>query len=200
MPRNISSTNLTALEQPILYPAVFVQMTFTGGVENLWTGVGPITLSTGTFQGVGSLLSVSVAEEVAKVEAKGIAIGLSGLDITTVNNVFNTFMLGSPVTVWLGNFDGTGFYTSGHLVDAPFIAWAGNMDVPELVMNGAQVSLTIQCESRLLDMNQSVELRYTAQQIQLENPQDVGGQWINGLQQLTLAWGSAGQGNSGLNI
>jgi hypothetical protein len=184
MPRGISSGTLAALTGSILYPAIFVQLSFTTTNVYIWGGRGTVTFNSHTWTGLGSLLSVTTPEDSSNVEAKGITVTISGLDPTLLPNVLLDYKLGLPAIVYLGFFD-----DAGTLIDTPVIAWSGRMDQPTLSIGGTEATAAINCENRLIDMNISVARRYTNEDQQRDWPGDLCFQFVNGLQERTLFWG-----------
>jgi hypothetical protein len=186
---------LTALAAPVLYPVMFCSMTFADGDVNIWSGIGNTTWNGITWTGLGDLLGMSTAEEGTDVKARGITLHISGLNPAMINNVLNNYLLGSAVTIYLGLYDG-----SGNLIDSPATVWEGRLDQPTIVVDSKQVTLSIACESRLIEMNVPVELRYTNQQQQLETPGDLGLIWMNAIQEMTLQWGSPAAASRGIGL
>lgn len=192
MPRAMSSGMLAALESAYLQPAVFVQMQFATATVYIWSGVGTISWNGHTWVGLGSLLSVTVMEDAATVEARGITVTLSGLDAGLLSDCLTEFQLGLPVSVCFG------LYSGGSLIASPITSWAGRMDQPTIDVAGDTVTIAINCENRLLDMNVAVDRRYTNQDQQMTWPGDLCFQFVDGIQEMTLYWGQ--QANSTNNI
>ena len=184
MPRQISPQMLAALGSGSLRPAIFVEATFITGPVYCWTGTGPITWNGQTWLGIGTFGSLSNVEEGTTVEAKGITLTLSGLDPTLLTDVLTEYQVGLPVMVWIGLFD-----INRQLIPDPLVAWAGRMDQPTLSVDGTTCSLSIACENRLLDMNTSVERRYTNDDQQLDYPGDRGFEFVTSIQEVSLYWG-----------
>src|ERR1035441_8735896 len=74
--RAMSSAMLAAITSPGIQPAFFVMATFATGPVYLWSGIGSIFWNGQTWLGVGTLGSISVAEEGSTVEAKGSYFGV----------------------------------------------------------------------------------------------------------------------------
>ena len=196
MPRVLSSGMLTALSAPILNPAMFVQITFLDHVDPtshlnvydnvyVWTGIGSVSWNSQTWQGLGAFLGLTTAEDSSTVEAKGITLTLSGIDPAVLPDALDDIIVGVPVTVYLALYD-----SSHTLIADPVVAWAGRMDQPTFDVNPTEVILSINCESRLLDMNVAVDRRYTNEDQQMTYPGDLCFMFVDGLQQQTLFWGS----------
>lgn len=193
MPRNISAPVIAALQAPILNPAFFVQIGFGSTTSYLWSGIGDVVWSGQTWNGVGSLLAITAPEDSSTVEAKGITISLSGIDSTLLPEVVNDFVLGLPVVMYLALYDDT-----NTLIDSPVTAWSGRTDQPTIDVTGPDAVISLNCESRLLDMNVSVERRYTNEDLQRDNPGDLGFQFVNAIQNVTLFFGKAPAGKNNL--
>ena len=181
--RAMSSAMLAAITSPGIQPAFFVMATFATGPVYLWSGIGSIFWNGQTWLGVGTLGSISVAEEGSTVEAKGITIGLSGFDSSFLTAVLGEFQLGLPVVVYLGLFAG------GALIASPITAWAGRMDQPTITVGGETADIKINCENRLIDLNTSVQRRYTNDDQQLVAPGDLGLSFQSGIQEVVIYWG-----------
>jgi len=176
---------LAALAGSELQCAFFVAANFASGPVYMWTGFGPITWNGQTWIGTGSLGSVSPIDEASTVEAKGLTLTLSGIDSSLLGDVMSEFALGLPVTVYLGLFN------AGVLIASPITSWAGRMDQPLIEVDGKLATISINCESRLLDMNTAVDRRYTADDQQRDWPGDLGFNFVNAIQEMTLYWGTA---------
>lgn len=185
MPRGISSAMIAALEAQFLSPAFFVAATFKSGPVYLWTGVGTIFWNSQTWTGVGSLAQISTIEESSEVNAKGMTIGLSGIDATLLGDVLAEVQLGLPAQVYLALFD-----SGGNIIADPLLSFQGRMDQPTVTVGGETASISINCESRLLDMNTPVLRRYTDADQKLDYPNDEGFAYVSAIQNVRVFWGS----------
>jgi hypothetical protein len=186
MPRVISTAALAALQSRAVALAYLVEGTFQTGPVYLWTGFGNLTWNGNTWVGVGQLGGISPIEDGATVEAtRGITLTLSGIDPTLLPLVLGEFQLRAPVTVYLGLFAG------GALIANPIVAFSGLMDQPIIDLDGKTAILSINCEQRLLELNVATDRRYTADDQQRDWPGDLGMQFVNGIQEMTIYWGNA---------
>lgn len=184
MPRSITPDFLAAIASQQIRPAVFVEAYFASGPVRLWTGLGTTAWNGQTWMGVGSLGSVSTIEEGSTVEAKGINLTLSGIDASLLRLVEGEFQQGLPVRVWLGLYD-----ANGQLIPNPVLSFAGKTDQPTIEVSGDTATITITCENLLIDLNTSVERRYTNEDQQLDYPGDRGFEFVPSIQQRTIYWG-----------
>lgn len=176
---------LTAIQASELQPAIFVAAQFRNEIVYIWSGTGTISWNSHTWQGVGALGSISTIDEGSTVEAKGIALGLSGIDPQLLPDVLTQLQLGLPVTAYLGLFNG------GSLIANPVTSWSGRMDQPTIDISGTEARISINCESRLLDMNTAARRRYTIEDQQRDYPGDLGFSFVDSIQEITLYWGQA---------
>jgi hypothetical protein len=183
----MSPAMLAALEASILYPAIFVSIGFASTTAYVWSGVGPITWNGNTYSGVGDLGQIAVIEEASDVNAKGIALTLSGVDATMVADAIQENQLGLPVTVWLALYMGPG----GSIIADPLICWQGRTDQPETVVTGEDAVITLRCESRLMDMDIAPDRRYTLEDSQLVTPGELAFQFVTAISEVAINWGSA---------
>lgn len=185
MPRDVTSDMIAALSANLIRPALFVSCAFKNEVVYAWSGIGSITWNSHTWLGVGSLGSISSIEETVAVEAKGVTIALSGCNPGLLSDVLGDYQVGLPVMVYIGVFD-----PSGTLVTSPILSFAGRMDKPTVTISGSSATIQINCENRLVDMNSSVERRYTDVDQQQLYPGDLGFSFVNSIQQVTIYWGT----------
>lgn len=188
MPRAMSTQMLSAIAQGALYPALFFQATFLTGTVYLWTGMGAIAWGGHTYSGIGTAGSITTIEEGSTLEARGITLQLSGLDATVLQDVLGEFQLGTPVAVYLGLFSAA---NPASLIANPVLAWAGLMDQPGVEVSGQTATISIACENKLISMNVAIDRRYTNDDQQRDYPGDLGMMFVNGIQEMTLYWGTA---------
>jgi len=190
MPRNCTTTFINALLEPVIRPALFIQATFVNETVYLWTGVGSIVWNYQTWVGLGGALSVSTIEEVATVEAKGVSISLSGIDNNLLQECLNEFQVSLPVYVYFGLFDG-----SGNLLPNPVTSFAGRMDQPTVDIDTQTSTITIACESLLMDMNVALPWRYDAITQAIFYPNDLAFSFVNSIQNVPVYWGQTATSN-----
>ena len=186
MPRQMSAAMLAAIVSNNILPAVFVSIAFQTGTVYLWTGYGSVVWNGNTWQGIGTLGNISMIEEGATVEARGIVLSLSGFDANLVNLVLTELKLGAPATVYLGMFGGTPLA----LLADPIPIWAGRTDQVKIQVGSSTASVSLNCESRLLDVNLSTARRYTNDDQRLDYPQDRGLEFVYSLVETQITWGS----------
>lgn len=176
---------VTAITSTELFPALFVAATFRSGPVYLWSGQGSITWNGQTWTGLGALGGVSQVEEGSTVEAKGLTLTLSGFDAALLPDVMNEFGLLLPVTVYLGCFN------EGELIATPITMFAGRMDQPTVEVDSKTATISINCETVLLDMNVATDRRYTPEDQQRDWPGDLGMTFVPSISEVTIYFGTA---------
>lgn len=185
MPRNLTAALLAEFQAKNLRPAIFVQIQFTSGISYIWSGVGSVQWNGQTWLGVGAFGNISAIEESSNIQANGVTLSLSGIDSTLIAKALNELRQNYPVQMWFGAIDG------GNVVADPWNCFSGRIDVPT-VDEGAQTStISINVESRLIDLQRSRERRYTDQDQQGEFPGDLGFQYVPALQDFSGVWGKS---------
>lgn len=182
----MSSPMLAALTASALRPAIFVEATFATETLRMWSGVGSVSWNGHTWTGVGSFGGISIIEEGATVEARGITLTLSGIDSEVLADALQEIRIGLPVTVYLALYD-----ASFVLIADPLTSWSGRIDQPTIDVSGLAASISINCESKLLDLNVPSDRRYTLEDSQIDAPGDLGFQFVQSIQECTIFWGNS---------
>jgi hypothetical protein len=196
MPRTMTTAMAAALAAPELRMALFASLQFGDNTIYVWSGLGPVTWNSMTFQGVGTLGMIEGIGEGSTVEAKGVKVSLSGIPSALVGEVlFETRVL-RTAKIWLALYD-----ASNSLIADPLLSYQGMMDQPEIIDDGKECKITINLENALVDMNRAVNRRYTDQDQQIDladtlarlglpsNTVDTGFRHVAGLQLQITFWG-----------
>jgi len=183
MPRPLTSGMQTQVEGPSFAPALFVMLTFATGPQYIWTGQTSISWNGHTWTALGSLLSLTAAEEGSTVEARGLNVVVSGFDSTLLPDYLSEFQLGLPVAIYFGCL------SSGSVIADPALVWAGRTDLATIRVGADSSTVEQACEGRFLDMNIAVDRRFTHEDQQMNWPGDLGCMFIDGLQEITSFWG-----------
>jgi len=179
-----------AFQSQVIRPALFVEIHFLNGPSYLWSGLGDLSWNGQTWRGVGSLGSVSTVEEGTDIQARGVTLALSGIDSNLLAGALQELVQELPVFIYLGLFDDT-----TTLIPDPIVMWAGRTDQPLIEVSGATATITLNCESRLLEMNVLVDRRYTTDDAQLVAPGDQAFYWVTSIQERAIYWGQVPSSN-----
>lgn len=196
MPRTITAQMATALCAPTVRMAIMASLQFGDNTIYVWTGIGPTTWNSMTFQGVGSLGTISAISEDSDVSAKNVTISLAGIPSSMMNEVLYEVRVLRTANIWLALYD-----SSNNLIATPVLSYQGKMDAPEMNDDGKTCTCTISLENVLVDLNREVYRRYTDEDQQMDlaatltrlgmaaNTVDTGFTHVAGLQETITFWG-----------
>lgn len=183
--RGLTSNQVTAVTGRILYPALIFDLTFADNHYFLWAGIGPLIIGGVTYTGCGTLGKVTTCSEGTGVEAKGITLTLSGIDPTWIAESMAEINLASRAKVSLAFLS-----TTGTVIDSPLCLFTGIMDGPSIDMDTNTASISIDVESKLVDMNRSRGGRLTDQDQKARFPNDWSLQWVSYNADRNILWRS----------
>ena len=182
-----------ALEQSVIYPAIYVKAVFADGPVHLWSGYGPSTWAGNMYTGAGALLGISNSTETTDVQAQGLTVTLSGIDPGLIGSAVDYFLPIAPITVSLALFDPA----TRLMIPDPVTLFEGFMDSPEITVGSDTCSIAVACENRLLELSIAPsEWRYTNDVQQRLYPLDFGLTYVNAIANIPLYWGSSTNGSN----
>jgi hypothetical protein len=162
-----------------------VSLSFSSPVY-LWTGYGSIVYNSITYQGLGSLGTISTIEETSDLSAKGITMQLSGVPTSLISIALTEDYQGRNCSVMFGVLN-----NSSALVSDPIIIFSGRMDVMTINDDGQTASISMNAENRLVDFRRAREVRYTDAEQKNLYPSDKGLEFVNAIQEKEIYWGSS---------
>lgn len=198
MPRSLSADMIAALTATNVRVAILASLQFSDETLYLWSGIGPLTWNSMTFQGVGTLGKVEGISEDTTVEARGVQISLSGVPSSMIGEALNSVRLMQSAQLWL-----VCFTPSGAVIDTPVVSFAGLMDKSSIDDDGSTSAITINVENILADLNRPVPRHYTQADQQLDlaltltslglstSTVDTGFSHVNDIQELVVYWGQS---------
>jgi len=163
----------------------------------VWSGIDDLTISSETYTGAGTLLSVSNSEDNLELKSNGLVVALSGMDTTVVNYALTENYQNRPITIFMGYVMGGTNEVAGTLT-----LFKGRMT--SLVINDTPEgsTVTIDAENRLVDLDRPSNLRYTKESQNFLHSGDTGFNRVASLQDKQINWGktsdtAGGTGGSG---
>lgn len=184
MSRELSVELAAEVSAPVLRPVLLVDCEFDAGEINLWSGLGVLTAFSKTYNGGGTLLSISEYQETQRLEAQGLTITLSGISSSILEVAMDEPYQGRPCRVFIGALN-----PAGQLVSDPYQLFSGFMDVMNLELGGDTCTVAINVEHKLIILDQSKERRYTSEDQKAEYPGDLGFDFVTSLQDKDIVWG-----------
>jgi len=182
--RSLTAGMVTEVTASQLAPIVIIKAEFDGGDLRLWSGIGDLTYSSETYTGVGNIMALREITETTSLEATGIEITLSGIASSIIAIALAENYQGRPITVWFGALN-----NSGAIIADPYQIFKGRMDVLEIMESGETATVTMKCESRLIDFNRVKVKRYTSEDQKALYSGDKGCDFVARLQDQQLVWG-----------
>lgn len=164
---------------------LFVELDFASGFLRLNTSGVNLTWNSVLWTGAGALGSIEPIEEGNTLEARGVALALSGIPTSILDTALEESYQGRNAKIYVAPLD------AGHAIIAnPVLRWAGRMD-NMLVELGQSATITLRCESRLADWDRPRVRRYNHQDQQAEYPGDLGFQYVEQMAEKPINWGFA---------
>ena len=185
MTRAVPSGILSALSNPEIEPFYAVDLAFQSGAMRLWTGYGEKTISSSTYTGTGSLLSIDGLEEAGDLSARGTTITLSGLANTVLTYALTEEYQGRLVTIYWG--------LSG--VSDVVEVFSGYMDQMTILDEADSATIKLTVENRLITLERPNIRRYTSESHKaVRTSKGLSGSdsffdWVSGLQDKSIVWG-----------
>ncbi|MCQ4163046.1 hypothetical protein NON00_24425 [Roseomonas sp. GC11] len=163
----LSRQAAAAATAPVVCPVTLVLLDFASGPMRLWTGLGQIAWAGEIWEGAGALGAIGEIEETTEIRAVSLTLSLSPVPQAVVDIALaeQSYRL-RRAEVW-----GALLNDQGAFVADPFPLWAGHMDTMRVV-DGAESSVSINCESRFIDLERAEVRRYTDADQQAEYPGD----------------------------
>lgn len=185
MSRSLTSGMLAVVTAAALTPILFVEIDTPSGNAYAWSGLGTINWNSIDWIGAGELMGVDAVPETVQVEAAGTQITLSGVPAALAALALEDLRRYYPAKIWFGALD-----TNFAIISDPVLIFSGRVDAAKISDTGDTSTIIITAESRLIDLKRSRERRYTDQDQKIEHPSDDGFQYVAGMQDATIGWGS----------
>jgi hypothetical protein len=96
------TTTMAALTSGSIRVAEFVKLTLPETAYTFCNAAGPIIVNGITFDGLGSLLSISDIQNDIKANSADLKIGLVGIDPANISLILSNDIKGSKIEVWRG--------------------------------------------------------------------------------------------------
>jgi hypothetical protein len=184
---NITATYVSSSVK-VVFPEYLVYMDFPSAPVRLWSGIDNQVFTdisgSGTYIGVGTLGSISTVAETTEVSAKGIELTLSGIPQSHISLALTENYRGRPVAVYLL------IYSADRNTYQKTMIFRGRMDQMIINEGEKESSITVKCESRLIELNRPRERRYTDEHQKSLYPADTGLEFVAGMADKILYWGA----------
>jgi hypothetical protein len=171
----IATTQISAL--------MFVELDFASGFLRVTTAGHDVAWNGYTWTGVGMLGKVDPIAEDVSLQANGIKLTLSGVDVAIISIALQEAYQGRAAKIWLAFVN-----TSGAIVADPVLLFVGRMDTME-VQDGETATVVLNLENDLAAWDRPRVRRFTDADQRTEYPTDKGFEFVSETAQRTLSWG-----------
>ncbi len=185
MSRDLPTGMLAAVSAATVAPVFLVQLNWPSGTVYAWNGYGDIVWNSQTWLGVGHLGGISNVRESRDGSANGVSLSMSGIPSTEIARALEDDSQGQPGKVYFGVLSSSGTFA----ID-PYLVFDGVIDVCPVEDDGQTATISVQLEKELID-NRTRGRRYTHEDQQIDNAGDLGFEYVAGLAEKEITWGTA---------
>jgi hypothetical protein len=186
MSRDLTAGMQAAVVAPVVRPILMVRIENSGAEIFVWTGVGDLIYGGNTYSGVGHFGSISTIQEGSDIRASGITLQLSGIPSALIATALADIRQSKKAILYFGLLN----TSTGALIADPYIIFSGLTDVPQIDETPIDAVISLSIENRLIDLEQAKDRRWTPEDQALEDPTDLGFEFVAGLQDAQVAFGS----------
>lgn len=147
---------------------------------HFWNGIGDLDIDGTTYTGAGDLLSVSDLRESSDIAAYGATLTLSGIPSNLISLARSEPYQGREARVKFGIETGGTRYT--------VTVFTGEMDQMNIRLGPDTCTISIDVESRLVDLNRARTRLFTDADQQSRFPGDKAFEFVTRLQSESLEW------------
>ena len=184
MARSLPAALETEFDASELKPFYAVEIQFDSAPVYFWTGYGTLTADGKEWIGTGEILGISANTETTDLEAVGMTFSFNGLDASITAVPFVEPYQGRTIKLYVGALD-----ADNQPVSALYQQFSGFMDVMTITEGNGSVSLEIQAENRLIDLQRPRKRLYTNEEQLSRYPGDTSLEVVASLQDKSLTWG-----------
>lgn len=172
-----------------------------------WSGIGNLVLDGNTYVGAGDLLNISELRESSDIAAYGATLTLSGIPTSVIDLAIAEPYQGRKAVVKFGVITGgDGFLLTedgmllaqengGAIIledntttHTSFTVFTGEMDQMNISFGSETVTISLEVESRLIDLERARIRRYTDADQKSRYPNDRAFEFVTRLQDEKLEW------------
>ncbi len=181
MSRDIASAISNALDDQTISVFWACDLLFDSpNALHFWSGIGDLSLDGETYTGAGDLLGISELRESSDIAAYGATLTLSGIPSSIISVALAEPYQGRKAVVKFG-VDVGGTKTA-------FTVFTGEMDQMSISFGADTATISLDVESRMIDLNRPRIRRYTDADQQSRYVGDLAFEFVPRLQSESLEW------------
>lgn len=197
MSRGLAAAFKTALGAGVLYPAYFVEFQFDSGTTRFWTGESSISADLGdgsvSWTGGGLLGGINMSGEAEDIQARNMSFTLNGVDRSYYATAVATEYRGRTVKLWFALTNSAGTSVSYyHLMEE------ARMDSLSINDESETITLTLNCESRLVDLFTDRRIPFSNDELQKTYPDSTFYEYVATLPGKKMPWGMVAESGAGI--
>lgn len=177
-----SIVNRLGADEQALFLAVKAE--FDTDDIRVWTGIDDLTINSETYTGAGTLLSIGNLEENLELSSSSLNVSLSAMDNTVLNYALSENYQNRNITLFLGYVMGGTNEVAGTLT-----LFKGRMTNLSVADTPDGSTVTVQAESRLIDLDRPSNFRYTKESQNFLHSGDTAFNRVSSLQDKEIIWG-----------
>ncbi len=185
MERALDPDLLAAFQQGRLRPFVAAMLTFRSKAEYCWSGVGTLSFGGNDYRGVGIWGRVGTVTEGVQVRADGTTVGLTAIDPDIYHECMADIQQGLPAKLYAGALT-----DAGDIYGIPFCYFSGYVDSSNFELSPETMTITLNLENLMADLQRPVMLRYTRADQALLHPTCSAFDSVEILNDQPLRWGT----------
>lgn len=170
-----------------------LKLEFDTETIRLHSGMGELTINSETYEGAGTLLSISDIEDSSELRSAGVTFALSGMNPDVLGYALSEDYQNRLATLKMAFLSGG----TDHVVGTMDI-YIGRMMQISITDNAESgSSIQVQTENRLVDLRRPSNYRYTKESQNYLHPNDTGLDEVAAIQDMQIFWGRAYGGGFG---
>lgn len=207
MSRDLKESFKDQLVLDAVQPFFALQLHFDTQTLKFWTGLGDLTVDGHTYVGSGSMIQISELNETADISAQGATITLSGIPSNVLSLALSEPYQGRLCKIFFGVLDVNGsrlLQEDGELVlnengrpielsasaeDVIAEVFTGYIDMMNIDEGAETSTISVEVESRLIDLQKPRARRFTHESQRSRFPNDKSFEFIEDLQDKKFQWG-----------
>lgn len=184
MSRNITAAAEAQANAEVCTFAVFVELDFQTGFVRLCNANVTIPWNGYDWVGMGSLGNIQDVTEGSDMEARGVAMALSGIPTSLVSTALGEYYQGRDCKIWIAPLDPA---TQMPVAD-PVLIFFGRMDNMQIEI-GETATINVSAESRFADWDRPRVRRFNDADQKTEYLTDRGFEFVEQMVEKEILWG-----------
>jgi len=181
MSRDLTTALETALSADVIEPFFAVDLNFDVSPLYIWSGQGDTVIDSKTYIGSEEMLKIDTIEEANDASARGAVLTLTGVPSEVISIALNTEYQGRKGTIYFGSMTDPTEYTE---------LFTGYIDTMDILEEPHTSTVQVTLESKLIRLETPSGIKYTSSYLKSQYAGDLGLDFVEGLANKKITWGS----------